>query len=64
MFTLVKIFYEVINFRVISCQSRSFSNAYKFWTNPSKSGFLTPKDRSNPPLLKSNETSGPNLPKN
>ena len=64
MFTLVKIFFEVINLELFLAKVRSFSNAYKFWTNPSKSGFLTPKGRPNPPLLVSIEKPGANLREN
>ena len=40
---------------------RSFSSAYKFWTNPSKSGFYPPKCRLRPPLRILIEKCGANL---
>ena len=44
--TIKNIFLKLTILELFLAKVRSFSNAYKFWTNPSKSGFLTPKGRS------------------
>ena len=64
-FTLMKFFLlQLIGFEIFWPEGRLTLKSYNFWRNQRKSEVSMPKGRSNPPLLKSIGTSGPNLPKN